>query len=87
MSSFSALQVFTSRQLSLSANAFGASSNILEVLADVDNKFAKLAEKESRSISSEVKKWLKKLAVGSLPAIRNSTKVLSRERKRRTMSE
>ncbi|KAI9574029.1 hypothetical protein HD554DRAFT_2012743 [Boletus coccyginus] len=44
------------------ANAFGASSIILEVLADVDSKFAKLADRESHSISSEVKKWLKKLA-------------------------
>ncbi|KAG6374414.1 hypothetical protein JVT61DRAFT_4451 [Boletus reticuloceps] len=44
------------------ANAFGASSNILEVLADVDSKFAKLAEKESRSIGADVKKWFKKLA-------------------------
>ncbi|KIJ13470.1 hypothetical protein PAXINDRAFT_117227 [Paxillus involutus ATCC 200175] len=44
------------------ANAFGASANIFEVLVDVDAKFAKIAEKEYGSVSSEVKKWFKKLA-------------------------
>ncbi|KAH0833013.1 hypothetical protein J3R83DRAFT_11998 [Lanmaoa asiatica] len=50
------------RTVVLSANAFGASFIILEVLADVDSKFAKMAEKESHSVSSEVKKWFKRLA-------------------------
>jgi len=63
------------RTVALSANAFGASSIILEVLADVDSKFAKLADRESHSISSEVKKWFKKLAVRSLAPIMNSTKL------------
>lgn len=74
------------RTIALSANAFGASFNILEVLVDVNSKFAKLAERESRSIGSEFKKWLKKLAVRSLPHIESSTKVLSRETKKHTTS-
>ncbi|KAF9223788.1 hypothetical protein BS17DRAFT_733582 [Gyrodon lividus] len=43
------------------ANAFGASANIFEVLVDVDGKFAKIADKECNNVSSEVKKWFKKL--------------------------
>lgn len=74
------------RIATLSADAFGASSVILEVLADVDSKFAKMAEKESHTVSSEVKKWFKKLAVSSLPTMKNSTTILCRRRKRRTMS-
>ncbi|KAG9314961.1 folate-sensitive fragile site protein Fra10Ac1-domain-containing protein [Chiua virens] len=46
----------------LSANALSVTSVILEVLADVDGKFAKMAVKESHTVSSEVKKWFKKLA-------------------------
>lgn len=69
-----------------SANAFGASSIIFEALADVDGKFAKIAEKESHNVSAEVKKWFKKLAVSSLPTIRNPTQILCRKRKRHTMS-
>ncbi|KAG8213324.1 folate-sensitive fragile site protein Fra10Ac1-domain-containing protein [Butyriboletus roseoflavus] len=44
------------------ANAFGASAVILEAVADVGSKFAKIAEKESHSVSAEVRKWFKKLA-------------------------
>ncbi|KIJ67007.1 hypothetical protein HYDPIDRAFT_174282 [Hydnomerulius pinastri MD-312] len=44
------------------ANALGASASIFEVLADVDSKFAKIADKECSNVSSEVKKWFKKLA-------------------------
>lgn len=45
------------------ANAMNASANIFELLADIDSKFAKFAEKESDTISAEVRKWFKKLAV------------------------
>jgi len=40
-----------------------ASANIFEALSDVDSKFAKIVDKEYDSISAEVKKWFKKLAV------------------------
>ena len=40
-----------------------ASATIFEALGDVDQKFAKLADKEYDAISEEVKKWFKKLAV------------------------
>ncbi|KAF8126938.1 hypothetical protein EV363DRAFT_1401375 [Boletus edulis] len=63
---FAAIQKKLSKALrdaaGLKANAQFASSNILEVLADVDSKFAKLAEKEARTIGAEAKKWFKKLA-------------------------
>ncbi|KAI6108132.1 hypothetical protein F5141DRAFT_1120839 [Pisolithus sp. B1] len=44
------------------ANALSATANIFEVLADVDAKFAKIADKECGSVNAEVKKWFKKLA-------------------------
>ncbi|KAG1739204.1 uncharacterized protein EDB91DRAFT_1053950 [Suillus paluster] len=44
------------------ANAFIASASIFDVLSDVNVKFAKIANKECDGISSEVKKWFKKLA-------------------------
>ncbi|EIN04941.1 hypothetical protein PUNSTDRAFT_138128 [Punctularia strigosozonata HHB-11173 SS5] len=43
-------------------NAFSASAVIFDVVSDVDGKFAKLADKECDWISTEVKKWFKKLA-------------------------
>lgn len=43
-----------------------ASANIFESLSDIDSKFAKLVDKEYDAISSEVKKWFKKLAVGTM---------------------
>ncbi|KAG0706762.1 hypothetical protein DFH29DRAFT_117143 [Suillus ampliporus] len=46
----------------VAANALTASASIFDVLSDVDAKFAKIANKECDGISSEVKKWLKKLA-------------------------
>ena len=55
------------------ANALNASATIFEAMAEVDTKFAKLADKECDSVSAEVKKWFKKLAVGtlvSLPGVR-----------------
>lgn len=41
------------------------SATIFEVLAEVDAKFAKIADKEYDSVSTEVKKWFKKLAVSA----------------------
>lgn len=40
-----------------------ASALIFETSSDIDSKFAKIADKEYDSISGEVKKWFKKLAV------------------------
>ena len=45
------------------ANALNASATIFEAMAEVDSKFAKYADKECDSVSAEVKKWFKKLAV------------------------
>ncbi|KAF9243385.1 hypothetical protein BU15DRAFT_86366 [Melanogaster broomeanus] len=42
-----------------------------EVLADVDSKFAKIAQKECNNVSSEVKKWFKKLAVSTSSSVMN----------------
>lgn len=47
-----------------SANALNATAAIFDVLAEVDTKFAKIAVRECASMSAEVKKWFKKLAVG-----------------------
>ncbi|KAI6024747.1 hypothetical protein BKA83DRAFT_10504 [Pisolithus microcarpus] len=44
------------------ANALSTTASIFEVLADVDAKFAKIADKECGSVNAEVKKWFKKLA-------------------------
>ncbi|KDQ15943.1 hypothetical protein BOTBODRAFT_173603 [Botryobasidium botryosum FD-172 SS1] len=44
------------------ANAMAASANIFEALGDVDAKFARILEKEYEGISSEIRKWFKKLA-------------------------
>ncbi|KAF8910676.1 hypothetical protein CPB84DRAFT_1646080, partial [Gymnopilus junonius] len=46
----------------IAANAMNASANIFEALSDIDSKFSKVADKEYDSVSSEVKKWFKKLA-------------------------
>ncbi|KAK7050936.1 hypothetical protein VNI00_005048 [Paramarasmius palmivorus] len=46
----------------IAANALNSSANIFESLNEVDAKFAKIADKEYDAISSEVKKWFKKLA-------------------------
>ncbi|KAF9073425.1 hypothetical protein BDP27DRAFT_1391012 [Rhodocollybia butyracea] len=46
----------------LAANALNASATIFETLSEVDSKFAKLADKEYDGISSDVKKWFRKLA-------------------------
>lgn len=46
------------------ANALQTSATIFETLADIDSKFAKIVDKEYDTVSNEVKKWFKKLAVG-----------------------
>lgn len=46
----------------IAGNALNVSASIFDILSDVDAKFAKMADKECCSISSEVKKWFKKLA-------------------------
>lgn len=43
-------------------NALAASAVIFEVMTDIDTKFGKIADRECDNISSEVKKWFKKLA-------------------------
>ncbi|KAI0039876.1 hypothetical protein FA95DRAFT_1612234 [Auriscalpium vulgare] len=43
-------------------NAFNASAGVFEALADVEAKFAKFVDKESETVSGEVRKWFKKLA-------------------------
>ena len=48
------------------ANAMNASASIFEVLSDIDSRFSKYVDKESESISAEVRKWFKKLAVSYL---------------------
>ncbi|KAJ7593231.1 hypothetical protein C8J56DRAFT_1162124 [Mycena floridula] len=46
----------------IAANALNASATIFESLSEIDSRFAKLVDKEYDAISSEVKKWFKKLA-------------------------
>jgi hypothetical protein len=40
-----------------------ATAAIFEASSDIDSKFAKITDKEYDGISTEVKKWFKKLAV------------------------
>lgn len=44
-------------------NAFSASAAVFDALSEIDNKFAKVADKECEALSTEVRKWFKKLAV------------------------
>ena len=44
-------------------NAMYTSATLFEALAEVDAKFGKVADKEYDSVSTEVKKWFKRLAV------------------------
>ncbi|KAG1841675.1 hypothetical protein DFJ58DRAFT_807839 [Suillus subalutaceus] len=46
----------------IAGNALNVSASIFDVLSDIDAKFARIADKECGSISSEMKKWSKKLA-------------------------
>ncbi|RXW17287.1 hypothetical protein EST38_g8565 [Candolleomyces aberdarensis] len=45
----------------IAANAFNGSAAVFEALLEVDTKYTKFADKEYDSISTEVKKWFKKL--------------------------
>lgn len=49
------------------ANALNASATVFDSLCEVDTKFAKLVDSECEGISSEVKKWFKRLAVSRNP--------------------
>lgn len=57
----------------VAANAMNASASIFEALSDVDSKFSKIADKEYDVVSTEVKKWFKKLAVRPLSLYLAST--------------
>ncbi|KAI4519484.1 hypothetical protein K525DRAFT_258471 [Schizophyllum commune Loenen D] len=46
----------------LASNALNCSASLFEALADIDTKYAKIADKEYDGISAEVKKWFKRLA-------------------------
>ncbi|KAF8638332.1 hypothetical protein AX17_002352 [Amanita inopinata Kibby_2008] len=46
----------------VAGNAFNASANIFEALADISSKFAKITDKEYDGIGAGVRKWFKKLA-------------------------
>lgn len=46
-------------------NALNACATVVEALVDVDSKFVKLADKECDSLSADVKKWFKVLAVSA----------------------
>ncbi|TFK75205.1 hypothetical protein BDN72DRAFT_563199 [Pluteus cervinus] len=46
----------------VAANALNASATIFDILADTNGKFTKVADKEYDYVSTEVKKWFKKLA-------------------------
>ena len=48
------------------ANALNGSAAVFEALLEVDTKYTKFADKEYDSISTEVKKWFKKLVVRPL---------------------
>lgn len=46
----------------IAGNALNVSAHIFDVLSDIDAKFAKIADRECGTISSEVTKWFRKLA-------------------------
>lgn len=46
----------------IAGNALNVSAHIFDVLSDIDAKFAKIADRECGTISSEVTKWFGKLA-------------------------
>ncbi|GJE85676.1 hypothetical protein PsYK624_017550 [Phanerochaete sordida] len=46
----------------VAANALTASATIFDTLCEVDSKFAKLVDNECEGISTEVKKWFKRLS-------------------------
>jgi hypothetical protein len=40
-----------------------SSAGIFEILAEVDMKFSKIADKEAENVGTDLKKWFKKLSV------------------------
>ena len=44
-------------------NAMNTRATLFEALADFDAKFGKVADQEYDSVSTEAKKWFKRLAV------------------------
>lgn len=43
----------------------GAVATLFETLAEVDLKFVKIADRECETASNDLKKWFKRLAVGT----------------------
>jgi hypothetical protein len=43
-------------------NAFLCSAKIIEARLEVDAKFSKLADKECEAVTSDIRKWFKKLS-------------------------
>ncbi|EJD49643.1 hypothetical protein AURDEDRAFT_112472 [Auricularia subglabra TFB-10046 SS5] len=43
-------------------NALSATALVFETLSDIDNKFSKIVDKECDNVSSDLRKWFKKLA-------------------------
>ena len=60
------------------ANALSACATVAEALVDVDSKFVKLADKECDSLSADVKKWFKVLAV-CIQAVWNSGHTITQD--------
>lgn len=48
---------------------FSAAATIFEGVGEVQSKFAKMCEREYEGLSSELKKWFKKMNVCRIPAI------------------
>ena len=44
-------------------------ASVFEALTEVDTKFMKLADRECEGVSSDLKKWFKKLAVRFVPLL------------------
>lgn len=47
----------------LAVNALNAAALIFDTLSDIDNKFGRVLDKECDSLSNDLRKWFKKLAV------------------------
>jgi hypothetical protein len=68
------------------ANAMNISASIFETLSDIDSKFSKFVDKEYDTVSTEVRKWFKKLAVSTpliSPIIRSPRLSCERRKKRK----
>ena len=71
--------------LNCEANAMNASAAIFETLVEVNSKFAKIADKEYDSLSAEVKRWFKKLAVSAVHLFNHCPSSLNDNRKKRKL--